>query len=403
MALKIRKLAMPTSKYSIKCPYGMSPTRIVIHNTANDASAENEIKYMQSNDAQTSFHFAVDDKEAVQGVDLWRNAWHAGDGATGKGNREGIAIEICYSKSGGDRFAKAEENAAELAAKLLIDFGWDTSHLTTHKACSGKNCPHRTLELGWDRFVQMVEKKRQVLAGMDAEDEPEQVSLNGYSIERVHDFSIVYWDKSKKKGTAKNYINGGFFGYYKESGVNFTLPVANLVCDLSTHSIPEVALNYLTRGIVGKKLRWSTTMNASNQFLNKKVSTLVLPVSGVPYVQELGAAPASVRYAISGIPVIRDGVDVSFNNFVKPQGWDDSCFYATSRNFIGIKGTTLWVVSGTTKTSNFVATSEVYNALKEFGFTDLVCLDGGGSFYHKYNGKANVVWADRNVNNLIQY
>lgn len=404
MALKIRKLAMPVSKYSIKCPYGMTPTRIVIHNTANDAPAENEIKYMQSNDAQTSFHFAVDDKEAVQGVDLWRNAWHAGDGANGKGNREGIAIEICYSKSGGERFMKAEENAAELAAKLLIDFGWDTSRITKHQDyAQWKRCPHRTLDLGWDRFVAMVEKKRKAMAGLGVEDEAEQVKLNGYTIERAHDFSIIYWDKSKKKGTAQNYINGGFFGYFKEDGVSFTLPVANLVCDLTTRSIPEVALKYLSRGIVGKKLRWTTAMNASDQFLNKRVSTFILPTSGSPYVQELGAAPASARYAISGIPVIRDGVDVSYNNFVKPQGWDDSCFYATSRNFIGIKGTTLWIVSGTTKTSNFVATSEVYNALKEFGFDQMLSLDGGGSAYHKYNGKADFVWADRNVNNLVQY
>ena len=34
---------MPLSKYGLKCPYLMTPTRIVIHNTANDASAQNEV------------------------------------------------------------------------------------------------------------------------------------------------------------------------------------------------------------------------------------------------------------------------------------------------------------------------------------------------------------------------
>ena len=135
MALKIRQMEMPKEKYSIKCPYTMNPEYVVIHNTANDASAENEIKYMQSNNAQRSFHYAVDDKEAVQGVELWRNAWHAGDGAEGKGNRKGLAIEICYSKSGGSRFTKAEQTAAELAAKLLNDFGWDTGRMITHRDC----------------------------------------------------------------------------------------------------------------------------------------------------------------------------------------------------------------------------------------------------------------------------
>ena len=249
----------------------------------------------------------------------------------------------------------------------------------------------------------MVEKKYKAMAGLGVEDEDEVVNLNGFKIERIHDFSILYWDKSKKKGTASNYINGGFFGYYKENGVNFTLPVGNLMCDLEPGSISSVALKYLSWCIRGKKLCYGTNDNASAQFKGKAVSTLVLPQTGTPYVRELAAPPASCRYAISGVPVIRARVDVSYNNFVKPQGWDDSCFYATSRNFIGIKGTSLWVVSGTTKTSNYVATSEVYEKLKGFGFDELICLDGGGSWYHKYNGKADLVWADRNVNNLILY
>ena len=104
--MEIIKKLVPESKYGIKCPYEMTPTRIVVHNTANDATARNEIAYMTNNNNETSFHYAVDDKEIVQGIEENRNAWHASDG-NGKGNREGIAIEICYSKSGGERFIKA--------------------------------------------------------------------------------------------------------------------------------------------------------------------------------------------------------------------------------------------------------------------------------------------------------
>lgn len=152
----IRKIDCPVDKIGIKCPYAMTPTRIVIHNTANDASAENEIAYMLSNNKETSFHFAVDDKEIVQGIDLNRNAWHASDG-NGKGNREGIAIEICYSKSGGGRWLKALENAAELTAKLLKDYGWGIDRVTKHQDYSDKHCPHRILdEYGWDNFLNLV-------------------------------------------------------------------------------------------------------------------------------------------------------------------------------------------------------------------------------------------------------
>lgn len=404
MALTIKKIAMPQSKYSIKCPYVMNPTRIVIHNTANDASAENEIKYMQSNNNQVSFHFAVDDKQAVQGIDMWRNAWHAGDGPNGTGNRQGISIEICYSKSGGTRFMKAEKNAAELTARLLIDFGWGLDKVTKHQDYSNKYCPHRTLDLGWDRFLNMVNDKRDELLGKKKKlTSLAQTTLNGYSIERVKDFSIKYWDKSKKKGIVSSYVNGGFWAPFKENGVAFTLPVANLVCDISLSDVKSVAKKHLENYVKGGKLRYNTTDNASPEFRGKRVSTLVLPTNGTPYVAEIMAAPADARYAISGIPVIRGGVDVSFSNFVMPQGWDMSPFYATSRNFIGLKGSTIYIVSGTSKTDNFVGTSEVYEKLKDFGFDELIALDGGGSFYHKYNGKADFVWSDREVNNIVEY
>ncbi len=75
--MEIRKMLVDPSKYNIKCPYHMNATRIVVHNTDNDASANNEIAYMIRNNYETSFHFAVDDKEVVQGLPLDRNGWHA--------------------------------------------------------------------------------------------------------------------------------------------------------------------------------------------------------------------------------------------------------------------------------------------------------------------------------------
>lgn len=153
--MKVRQMLVDPSKYSIKCPYSMTATRIVVHNTANDASANNEISYMRTNNNETSFHFAIDDKEVVQGIPLNRNAWHAGD-SHGKGNMQGIAIEICYSKSGGDRFIKAEQNAAKFIAQLLKERDWGIDKVTKHQDYSGKYCPHRTLDMGWERFLNMI-------------------------------------------------------------------------------------------------------------------------------------------------------------------------------------------------------------------------------------------------------
>jgi N-acetylmuramoyl-L-alanine amidase CwlA len=157
--MKITKNLVPESNYKNKCPYEMKPTRIVVHNTANDASAANEIAYMRRNTNEVSFHYAVDDKEVVQGIEENRNSWNAGDGGKGKGNREGIAIEICYSKTGGEKFIKAEQNAVELIVDILKRYGWGIDRVTKHQDYNGKNCPHRTLELGWGRFLDMIEEK----------------------------------------------------------------------------------------------------------------------------------------------------------------------------------------------------------------------------------------------------
>lgn len=156
--MNIVKNLVDESKYGIKCPYEMEATRIVVHETANDASAKNEIAYMIRNDKETSFHYAVDDVEVRQGIPENRNAWHAGDGGKGKGNREGLAIEICYSKSGGERWRKSVDNAAQFIAQKLKEKGWGVDKVTKHQDYSGKHCPHRILdEFGWETFLDLVD------------------------------------------------------------------------------------------------------------------------------------------------------------------------------------------------------------------------------------------------------
>ena len=140
----------------------MKPEAITVHNTANDAPATNEISYMISNGNQTSFHYAVDDIQAIQGILENRNAWHAGDG-NGFGNRKTIGIEICYSKSGGDRFIRAEQNAVELIVDILKRYNWGIDKVTKHQDYSGKYCPHRTLDMGWGRFIDMIKNKMEVI------------------------------------------------------------------------------------------------------------------------------------------------------------------------------------------------------------------------------------------------
>lgn len=155
--VKIRQMLLSSAKYSLKAPYKMTPKFITIHNTANDASANNEARYHNSNNNQVSFHYAVDDKEIVQVVPDNRTSWHCGDGQ-GDGNMKSIGIEICYSKSGGKRYEDSEENAVELTAYLLHKYNLPISAVKQHHHWSGKNCPHRIRANGtWNKFLNRVE------------------------------------------------------------------------------------------------------------------------------------------------------------------------------------------------------------------------------------------------------
>ena len=158
MTVKIRQNLVSSSKYSLKCPNPMVAEFITVHNTANDASADNEIRFMISNNSATSYHFAIDDKEVVQGLPLNRNGWHSGDG-NGPGNRRSIGVEICYSRSGGARWEGAKRNAVRFLAQLLRERKWGVDKLRQHADWSNKNCPHRTRAEGWKEFVELVRRE----------------------------------------------------------------------------------------------------------------------------------------------------------------------------------------------------------------------------------------------------
>lgn len=189
--MDIKQNLLPVTKYNLKSPRIMAPKYIVVHNTANDASARQEVSYMIGNSNQTGFHVAVDDKEVVIGIPLNRIAWHAGDG-NGKGNATGIGVEICYSKSGGPRFDAAEKLAAKYIAKLMADYNIPIKNVIRHYDCSGKNCPHRTMANGWERFKKMIEgevlKVKKLTITVNGKDRVvEAVEVNGQNYVKLRD------------------------------------------------------------------------------------------------------------------------------------------------------------------------------------------------------------------------
>lgn len=207
----LKQMLIDPSKYGIKCPYTMTPKGICIHNTANDASAKSERNNVNrwDNNAEVSFHIAVDDEEAIQLIPLNRNAWHAGDGGTGNGNRNYIAIEICYSKSGGDKFINAEKRAAKEVAALLKQYGWGVDKIKKHQDFSNKYCPHRTLDMGWQRFLNMI-----------------QAELNGSSQPTIQgENNLNVGDRVKVIGA--NYATGETIPDWVKSNIYEIIQIAN--------------------------------------------------------------------------------------------------------------------------------------------------------------------------------
>ena len=193
--MKIIKQIVPQSRFAIKCPYFMKPEGVTVHNTYNDASARNEISYMTRNPYQISYHWAVDDIEAIQAIPDNKNSWSCGDGGNGFGNRKTINVEICYSKSGGSRFDQAEKNGAKLIAMILNSYGWGVDRLYTHRDHSGKYCPHRTLDRGYNRFVKMVNDELQALKGKKV-------------IEKIPSYKTVKPRLKSNEIVAKEVLNG---------------------------------------------------------------------------------------------------------------------------------------------------------------------------------------------------
>lgn len=158
---------VPVWKYPIKCPEYMTPKKVTIHNTDNEMGAQAEINYMKSNDNETSYHIAIDEVEAIQGLPFNRNGWHSGDGFNGYGNRNTIGFEICrnYDRKRGttnlheplnSMYTKAEQNAIKIVPQIMIEQGIVASYDTVkkHQDWSGKWCPSKILNEGRWRALQ---------------------------------------------------------------------------------------------------------------------------------------------------------------------------------------------------------------------------------------------------------
>lgn len=223
---------------------------------------------------------------------------------------------------------------------------------------------------------------------------------DGITYTRAKNFAIIYHDADKRKGGVKRYINGGFFANYRsEDGEVYTLPVANLACDIK--DIPAAKGN-LYEYIYGDHLIYSIADNATKQFAGKKVSTLLVPYSGKPTIERVDKIPSGIKYAVSGVPIVVDKKPVDMT-YVGAEGWDGSTTYGTSRNMLGIRNGEIWVLTLKTTSANYIKSGEVWKKIQNEGFEDVIALDGGGSYIRVEGIKRRSTGGSRAVNNIIAF
>ena len=231
------------------------------------------------------------------------------------------------------------------------------------------------------------------------------VENNIHTIEcSVDEFSIVLENKKKKNIDRPTYVNANFFGKYEEGGEKFTLAAGNLVADYNTDS--QYVKKYgVERGkFIGNKFYFDANKwDYDNQFYQKTVSTFIVE-NGKARIEDIADLQDSFSYAVAGIPVIRNGADVKWYTYVVGQGWNSGAVYATKHIFLGLKSGSdkIYIMGYKTTTSNMIYSAEMFKKLSALGYTDVIKLDGGGSYHFKYDGKVKDTMSEnRQINAII--
>ena len=134
--------------------------KITVHqtgNTSRGANAEMHARFI-NNGASETWHYTVDDKQAIQHFEHNTQCWHAGDGR-GNGNLHSIGVELCINSDGD--YNKTVQNGAELVRHLMDTLNLGINDVVQHNHWSGKDCPKQIRAgkngINWAKFKQMVQ------------------------------------------------------------------------------------------------------------------------------------------------------------------------------------------------------------------------------------------------------
>jgi len=191
--------------------YSMIADYITCHNTGNSTKGADEYlhtSFVDNSGKYVSWHFTVGANMIFQEIPINENAWHAGDGRSGTGNRKSLSAELC--EVGGD-WLKIRENGLKLFVWLmfnvdsLINDNWYKT-IVPHQKWSGKYCPRIILSEkgGFKRFQDdgyaMMQKYRNKKIKPTI---PTTIGIDFIKLEKIikQDLDDNYWIKNLTEGT----------------------------------------------------------------------------------------------------------------------------------------------------------------------------------------------------------
>ncbi len=345
---------------------------IVIHDTGNKAAGADALAhfaYFNGGNRQSSADFFVDDKEILQVNDYHTfYTWHCGDGKGKYGitNNNSVGIEICVNEDGD--YSVAFELAVECTKRLMRELKIDADHVVRHYDASGKNCPasmHGKTWGKWELFQNLIREEKTV---------PRTVYyINDTYKQEIYppNLEFAVCDCRKKSVEAENYFNAGFFAQTKDG----TIPIGNLAGNGKIYAQSKDNPDWIN--VSGKAL-----------------TTLYVKHDGSFGIEKMDSLEGKdIKTAISGIPITRNRKQVTLEQ-IKEEGYDGSELYDTWHNFLGIAGTDIYLVS---KKCGF---EEMHWLMVALGLTDVIKLDGGGSFI-LHNGEViQATSENRRINNV---
>ena len=235
-------------------------------------------------------------------------------------------------------------------------------------------------------------------------------NLNGVKVisGTVDEFSIKLVNTYKKNVKSYDtYTNANFFAYHTD-GERITLPVNFLVCDVDSTSSVVQKYNEMRGKFVNGKYFYDSFVPQGGvpQFCGHTLTTFYIE-NGKPKIEDLTSLRETMTYAVAGIPVLKDGKDVMWKDYVKPQGWTGGELYATYHIFLGLKPNddTIYLMDWKSTRGNMITPyPEAYYKFKGMGFENVIKLDGGGSEIMKYEGKTvHAISENRQINAICVF